>query len=64
MFKMCNGYIRSRYIFFDENNFCNHCNEFFEFKQDIAYKKGESEKKLEKLVERIKKSGRKINMIV
>ena len=46
-------------ISFDSNNYCNHCNEFFDFKQAIAYKAGESEKKLEDLVSNIKKQGKK-----
>ena len=46
-------------ISFDSNNYCNHCNEFFDFKQAIAYQAGESEKKLEKLVSNIKKEGQK-----
>jgi len=25
-------------ISFDLNNYCNHCNEFFDFKQAIAYR--------------------------
>jgi len=45
-------------IFFDSQNHCNHCNEFFDFKQQITYKKGESEKKLEELVSTIKKSAK------
>ena len=46
-------------IYFNYNHYCNHCVEFFDFKQAIAYQKGKSEKELEVLVSKIKKAGKK-----
>jgi N-acetyl sugar amidotransferase len=45
-------------IIFDESGNCNHCNEYFERTSQYVYKGEESEKELEAIVAKIKKSGK------
>lgn len=60
-YQMCNRCVMDTTdpdIVFDENGFCNHCNDYFEKEKKFVFTSEEGKKKLEEIINKIKEDGK------
>ena len=61
-YQICNNCVMDtsdKYISFDSQGHCNHCNQFYLEKEPLVYKEGQSNEELHKLIKKIKKQNEK-----